>query len=727
MRNDKGLNGLTFLAYMAITAFSMSGFAAKKNQSYTLEEVIVTAQKREQLLQATPIALSVMNAEQLESHRIRSIGELANSSIPSLRIQPTGNTPSNIIVAIRGNGPGDPSEVTREGSVAIYLDGVYLARSQGLGMELADLEQIEVLRGPQGTLFGRNAIAGAVNLVSKKPTGEFGIKQTLSKGRYDEFRSVTHINFPAVGQVRAKLDYLHSKRDDWVDNTAPDQADYTEYEKDGGRLSLGWQLNEDVIIDYSYDQSRIETAQNYVQFYKDNLGVFGEERRRQTKTRLPVTPFKPTVSDTNGHGLTATWVQSDKLTIKSISAYRDLDIDANNNYAGVLYYNGLNDASIIKQDQYSQELQLIATHERLEWAAGLYYLQEDVDKTLNDSFTLDIFGNFGDALAPIFPPIALPPRIVKAEARSQAIYGQLTWNPGILDDRLYLTLGGRYTEDKRSVSRFELGLSESDQDSENFDTTAVIGYQWTDTFSIYLKRSTAYKAGGVNTRSASFEPFDEELSEAYELGLKTEFWDQKARLNIAIFQTDYDDLQLTFTDPVVVTVVETINAQKTAEVDGIEVDLLLSPVAGLVVGLNYSYLDNDMPLQPNPLDNDALREFFIPLAPQHSGAFTLDYKFRPSRYGTVIAHLDINSTDHYSYLPYGEQRTDAYTLVNARLTLADIDIGENAGSLQISAWGKNLADEKYIAFAFAVGDPPVSIGQIFGDPRTMGVDITYQF
>lgn len=727
MRKDKGLDGSKFIACMVMIIFSMAGFSASKKESHTLEELIVTAQKREQLLQTIPVALSVMNASQLKSHGISSIGDLVDSSIPSLRIQPTGNTPSNIIVAIRGNGPGDPSEVTREGSVAIYLDGVYLARSQGLGMELADLEQVEVLRGPQGTLFGRNAIAGAVNLVSKKPTGQFGIKQTLSKARYDEFRSVTHINFPEVGQVRAKLDYLHSERDGWVDNTAPGQADYTEYEKDGGRLNLRWQLAEDVAVDYSYDQSRIETAQNYVQFYKDNIGVFGEERRRLTKTRLPVTPLKATISDTKGHGLIATWVQSENLTIKSITAYRDLDIDANNNYGGVLYFNGLNDASIIEQDQYSQELQLIGSHERLEWVAGLYYFEEDVDKTLNDSFTLDIFGNFGDALTPISPPIALPPRIVKAEARSQAIYGQLTWNPEILDDRLYLTLGGRYTEDKRSVSRFELGFSESDQESDNFDTTGVISYQWRDSLSVYFKRSTAYKAGGVNTRSASFEPFNEEVSEAYELGLKAEFWDQKARLNVAVFQTDYNDLQLTFTDPVVVTVVETINAQKTAEVDGIEVELSLSPVAGLVFGLSYSYLDNDMPLQQNPLDNDALREFFVPLAPQHAGALTLDYEFRPSRYGTVRAHLDVNSTDHYSYLPYGEQRTDAYTLVNARLTLADIDIGEKAGSLQISAWGKNLMDEKYIAFAFAVGDPAVSIGQVFGDPRTMGIDITYEF
>ncbi len=212
----------------------------------------------------------------------------------------------------------------------------------------------------------------------------------------------------------------------------------------------------------------------------------------------------------------------------------------------------------------------------------------------------------------------------------------------------------------------------------------------------------------------------------FEIGLKSEFWGGRARLNVAVFNTDYEDMQLDFTDPNIITLVETLNADKTAEVDGAEVDLTVSPVVGLVVGLSYTYLDGDMPLQPNPLGGP-LRKFFVPLAPQHAGAMTLDYRFKPWHLGTLMAHIDMTSTDHYYYLPFGEQRTDAYTLFNARLTLVDIKLGQNAGTLKASIWGKNLTDEEYIVDAFPVGNPPVSVGQAFGDPRTLGVDVTYNF
>lgn len=717
--------------------FSVSGFASLEKPQIMLEETLVTAQKREQSLQNTPIAISVIGSAQLEMQGISDVAGLGMGAIPSLRVIPTANTPSNLIIAIRGNGPGDPSEVTREGSVAVYLDGVYIARSQGLGMELPDLERVEVLRGPQGSLFGRNAVGGAVSLISKKPTGELGVKQTFTAGRFDEFRSVTRINLPEFAGISTKLDYLHSERDGWVNNTAPGESDHNEYEKDGVRFNLHWHVGDNIFFDYVYDQSRVEVAQNYFQIYDDRIGVFGNERDRRSQTRLPVIPLKPTVSETKGHALTINWEVFKGLTFKSISAYRDLEEDANNNYAGVLYFNGLSDASVFDQDQTTQEFQLIGATERLEWIVGLYYLKEEVDKTLQDSFTLDIFNVFGGgALSPITPPTTfdalgagafLPPRTVKGEARSTAVYGQATWNPPVVEDRLRLTVGGRYTEDERSAIRIEAGSIESNQDSENFDTTLTIDYQWFFGMSSYFKWSTAYKAGGVNTRSVSFSPFAEETAETFEIGLKSEFWSNRARLNAAIFNTDHKDLQLDFTDPLNPVIVETINAKNDAAVDGIEVDLTFSPYLGLLVGFSYTYLDSDMPLQPNPLEGGALKQFFIPATPKHAAALTLDYQFESWRIGVLTAHLNMTSTDGYSYVPFGEQRTDTYSIVNTRLTLTEMDFGQPDGSFSASLWARNLTDEEYITFAFPVGDPAVVLAQKFGDPRTIGVDITYQF
>ncbi|MFT7500504.1 MAG: iron complex outermembrane receptor protein [Rheinheimera aquimaris] len=723
--------------YATSSSIALSNIELENLYQSGLEEIMVTAQKYPESMQDTPIAMSVMSSTQLDLQGITDLGGLSTGMIPSLRIMPIGSTPSNLIIAIRGNAPSDVSEVTRDGSVGIYLDGVYLARSHGFGLELPDLERIEVLRGPQGTLFGRNSVGGAVSLISKKPSGQLGLKQVVSMGRFNELRSVTRLDLPEMARVKVKLDYLHSERDGWVDNTAPGQADYNAYNKDGGKLSVNWQPRDEFAVDYSYDNSSVEMVQEYMQFYKDNLGSFSEERERLTETRLPVSPLKPTVVEQQGHSVAATWVASDHLTIKSISAVRNLKEDSQNNYAGVLYFNGLLDLSIMEQDQYSQELQLIGRSKQIDWVAGLYYLKEDVNKFLQDSFSLDIFGIFGAPLSPIDPPTTfdalgagaiLPPRIVDAEARSRAAYGQFSWAPNGFDERMELTVGGRYTEDKKIASRFETSLSQSRQDSENFDSSIALRYQWQDDLSTYLKWGTAYKAGGVNTRSASFDAFEEELAKTWEIGLKSEFWGHRARVNVALFTTDYDDMQLDFSDPVLVTLVETINASETVEISGAEVDITLSPMVGLLLGLSYTYLDSDMPLQPNPLNGGALKQFFVPLAPQHAGSITLDYRFEPQEYGSLALHVDMTSTDHYSYVPFGEQRTDAYSLLNARLELGDINVGGTGGGhFKASIWAKNLRDEQYVIYAFPVGDPAVSVAQAFGTPRTVGLDISYMF
>ena len=712
---------VTSLIIPAIT-ISINGFANVETEP-RLEEIIVTAQKRQQSLQETPIAISVISVEQLQRQGISNLGSLISGQIPFLQITPYGSTPSNLAIGIRGNAPRDSSEVTREASVGVYLDGVYMARSQGLDMELVDLQRIEVLRGPQGSLFGRNAVGGAVSLISKKPRGQFGVNQTLTVGRFDELRSVTRINFDQFSAVKTKLDYIHAERDGWVNNTAPGQSDYTEYKKDGGRFSLNWQANKQLMVDYSYDQSEVETAQNYYQLYIDRIGIFGEERKRLTESRQPATPLSPTIIEQKGHALTLTWQQSDALIIKSISGYRELQEDNDNNYNGVVYFNGFSETSLLDQNQYSQELQFIGSINQFEWVTGLYYLKEDVDKTLVSRFTLDIFGNFGPPLSAISPPITLTPRVVNAEAESQAVYGQLTW---ALSEQLDLTLGTRYTEDTRFATRFETALQVSDQKSDHIDSKVTLNYHWSDNLATYMQWSTAYKAGGVNTRSASFTPFTEEEAKTVEIGLKSEFWQQRARLNLALFSSDYSDLQLDFSDPTQVGVVETINISKPVDVKGLELELTVSPIASLVMGLSYTYLDSHMPLQASPFDSSPT-QFFVSLAPKHAGAMTLDYQFTPTDFGVLIAHLDLTSTDHFSFAPFGEQRLDAYTLINGRVTLADINLGNRSGALRASLWGKNLADEEYIADAFAVGDPAVTIANAYGDPRTLGIEFVYVF
>ena len=690
-------------------------------QSKALEEVTVYAQKRDQSLQDVPVAISFFSSKQLEIRGITSLDLLNNGTVPSLHIMPMGSTSSTLITTIRGNGPTDTTQVTREGSVAFYQNGFYVGRSQGLSAEMLNLERIEVLRGPQGTLYGRNAVGGAINIISKKPTGEFGGKQLISLGNYDAFRSATHVDLPAFGPIKASIDYVHSERDGWVNNTAPGQPDYNEYDKDGGRINILWQLNDQVSVDYAYDQSEIESTQQYFQLYRGPNAFLNVEPNRETTTRFPVNTLNPSVVDKYSHTATINWALSENIEIKSLSSHSILEEDSNSNWAGALNSFGLIFREDIEQEQLSQEFQIIGTNDRLEWIGGLYYFKENVNQNTILQFSLE------SDLTPIIPPTTVNPGIgfdiptsfVDATAESQAIYGQATW--AALNDRLYITIGARYTEDEKSGNKFQFVRQSFDLESEQIDTSFIIDYRWEKDLSTYLKRSTGYKAGGVSVRSNFFLPYDKENVETWEIGAKSEWWDQRARINIAAFWSEHDDVQIDVANPDVPAVSETINAGNTIDVNGVELDIALAPINNLVIGLNYTYMDEDTPPQLNTFTG-LQQELETPQTPRHAGSLTVDYTFSPWEVGTLSTHVDITSTDRFFYVAYSPelQRFDSYTLFNARITLSEISIGTYDQSLAISLWGRNLTDEEYIAFAFPSA-------QAFGTPRTAGIDVTFQF
>ena len=171
-----------------------------------LEEIIVTAQKREESVQDTPLSISVLGASQLAARGITGLNDLQTGAIPSLRMVPFSARPSTIQISMRGIFSGEPSQISRDTAIGIYVDGVYIGRTQGLGTDLLDLERIEILRGPQGTLFGRNAVGGALNIISKKPTGEFGVELTAGIRNWGGRDAVAHVNLPEFANIKVKLD-----------------------------------------------------------------------------------------------------------------------------------------------------------------------------------------------------------------------------------------------------------------------------------------------------------------------------------------------------------------------------------------------------------------------------------------------------------------------------------------------------------------------------------------
>lgn len=727
-----------YFYHTAITSciiFALNSSIHASEQPNFLEEIVVSAQKTEKPLQETSNAATVLSQHMLEEAGIWSISGLEDGLVPSLRIQPFQATPSSLVMSIRGFGPTDPGQVIRETSVAVYKDGFYLGRVQGTAMEMADLERVEVFRGPQATMFGRNATGGAVNLVSKKPSGEWNFRQTVSYGNFDALRSVTTVDLPEFSNIKVKLDYIHSERDGWVNNTAPDQADFNAYNKDAGGITLSAALSDALTLDYDLDIAHVEASQNYFQLGVDNIGIIGVEPGRASETRFDVNPLKPSVSKHQMHSLTLTWKASDALTVKSLSSFRKLDEDTFTNFAGAAYFNGITFIEDIEQEQWTQELQVLGSHDRFEWVAGLYYFEEDVAQDHQDRFSLDIFGAItGTPLTPIIPSTTfdalatqdnVPLSIVRAKTKSKAVYGQVAWTPPVLDDRLKMTVGLRYTDDSRTGSRTIVTTQDLHFEGDEVDPLISLDYRWSDNVFTYAKWSTAFKAGGASTRSASFAAYGAENVETFEVGLKADFFDQRFRVNTALFSTNITNAQIDFVDPANITIVETFNASETIDIDGFELELSMVPIPGLVIGMNYTYLDGNMPLQPNPLAGGTPVQFNLPQTPEHAGSLTIDYTFQPLSIGTLKAHIDLTATDEYSFIASGTQDLDSYALINARLTLADIPLGTGSNNLQVSLWGRNLADSEYIVVGFPVGG--LAEAEAYGTPRTYGVDLTYKF
>jgi len=755
---------------VASTPFSYVQAEAEP-QLLMLEEIVVTARKRDELMQDIPLAVTAMNGDQLDTQGLFSLQDFGKGAIPTLRVQEFPNNPSTLVVSIRGIGQTDAGQVTREAGVGIYVDGVYLGRSQGLGAELADIQSVEVLRGPQGTLFGRNAVGGAVSFTTRAPSGELGLEQTIGAGSDGYVKALTRLSLPEVAGVSAKIDYMQNQRDGWVDNSAPGEEDYGAYDRDGYRVSLSWDAADTLNVRYAYDDSSVGATQNYNQIISDPFFFNGgnTETTRQEQTRFAM-PLQASTTDQTGHALIAAWDVSDELTIKSISSYRELDEQSYTNYGGSFGVGLLIDSKV-EQSQLSQEIQFIGTalDNSIDYAAGVYYYEEDVrEDYVDEGFLIpDPTGALASALglshqgnssfvsaedyysaigmagvtripAPItniftnyfttgmIDPTLSSRRIVEASSQSMAAFGQLTWTPMILDERLHLTFGLRYTEDEKSGVRL---LNNGAEDGQTFalqtssvDPGFTAAYDFSDSGSVYFRYGTAYKAGGTNLRSSTFASYGKESLESYELGLKSGLLDRRVQLNTALFTSTYSDRQIDFSHPTDITISETINASNEIDIYGFEMDLQAVLVEGLTANLSYVYLGKDNPTQSDTFfSGGAQTNFEMTQLPRHAGSLSLDYAFPSFALGDLDAHLDIVSADKSFSTPlnYSNGNTD-YTLVNARLTLSNIELGDS-GSLKLAAWVHNLTDKEYVTYS------STDTSGSFNAPRMTGLELTYLY
>ncbi|MFC0205511.1 TonB-dependent receptor [Novosphingobium soli] len=720
-----------------------------------LGEITVTAQKRETDLQKTPVAISVLDATDLKNRGVVSLKDLQDGAVPSLRIAPFASRNSALAVGIRGIVPFDSNQPSRDAGVGIYIDGIYLGRSQGLGAALYDVERIEVLKGPQGTLFGRNATGGAVSIVTRKPSGEFHLAQTGGISNFGGYKSETHLDLPSFANVSVKLDGIVVKRGGTLDNPLDGEEDYNQLDQRGLHAGVLWEPSGSFSARYDFDISRDASTPYYMQVLTKSASIVFADVTKVQPDRVGTAdvgvPEQESIGKTHGHALHLDWTVVDGVVLRSISSYRKLSQSQYDNggahqgsYAPNTNF-GRYSLADMHQEQYSQELQAVGSLPRIEFVAGAYYYHEKGDDWAWAPYTMR-WGANAAALPTRLPSLEagqvtpFPDRASDAVAESFALYGQATWTPPLLADALHLTAGARYTRDKKHGDLFKVNGADTDFSfrfsSSRVDPTFTLAFDASDTVHLYAKWGTAYRAGGANSRSVTYRAYDPEEVETAEAGFKGEFLDRHVRLNLAAYRTIYKNQQIDFNARLSAvpggptrTTIETVNAEGNGTIKGFEADLTIAPVAGLTLTAAYAYTKGDLEKAVNPFNPSAPpQNVFLVYTPKNAFSGAIDYSLPLPEAtfagATLRAHVDANGGDGYHSQSSDTILTDSAFLVNARLSLADIDLASKA-ALQVSLWSRNLFNEAHTFFK--TGTPETLISGIFNEPRTYGVEATVQF
>jgi len=689
-------------------------------ESIMLEEVIVTAQKKVESLQDTPISIVAFDSSSLEEKGINTVVDIRNNvSNLQLTAHPDGGASPRIFM--RGVGYNG-NQLTADPSVAVYMDGVYTARTQGQAMEVGDIERIEVLRGPQGSLYGRNSTGGAVNFITAGPsTDGLEFKQSFTGGSLNQKRSKTTINLPVNDDFAVKLGYLVAKKDGFVDNAGTGEDHFGDQDRTAWRVGMLWEASDDLSLRYSYDHSSLKDTAAYI----SAVSASGVDNRPSSGSEQ-VTGLKPNDVESQGHTLIATWDLSDNLTFKSISSHREVEALNYNDYHYELFgpIPALSIAGLQTQEQTTQEFQFLGTalDDRLDFVAGAYYFHEEADE-LSTSDVVP-FGVFTETDLSI-------------ENSALALFGQATYTPDAFDSRMHITFGARWSEDEREASLKKTGYysgfptgSESGlgkNDFSSFNPSLVVAYDLTNDINLYGKVVSGYKTGGFNVLASTMQAFsdgyDSEELTSYELGIKSEMLDNRVRLNAAVFYSDYTDIQTGVqVDPTDPKITDVLNAGK-ASITGLELELTALLTEALTLDFSLGLLDTQYKEIIDGNGNEVSDNFRFINAPETSYSLGLDYQFPSLAFGELKGIINYSWQDEKfskGTVDNGVYVIEDYGLLSARLTLSELPI--STGDLRISLWGKNITDEEYYLSHTTI----FTHSAIYGDPKSYGIDVTFE-
>ena len=773
---------------MALDTTAAAGDGAASDDasgdSTGLTEIVVTATKRETNLQKTPISIAVLGMEDIKKRHVQSLIDLADGGIPSLRVATFESRQSAVTIGIRGIVPGDANQPAREQGVGVYIDGVYLGRQHGLNTGLLDVERIEVLKGPQGTLFGRNTEGGALSIVSKGPSGEFGGRANFGFGNYGSYSGAIHLDLPAFANIAIKLDAAIQHQDPTTKNPLAGQAGWNEFHRYGGRVSAQWKPSSDFTALVSYDTNRDENTPFYSQLINYNpnglpvatlaqiaaagnrvpagliaplapVVVIGAERQSIADVAVPQ---NPSIGKTSGFVANLKWQAGADIELRSITAWRKVSDEQWDNSGGAhrtpvfLPNTTFSRYSLanLKQRQFSQELQAVGSFGAVDFTLGLYYFNEtvsDVARTPNTN-TWNADGTaytINNPLNYLTSPVS---RASRATAKSYAAYGNVTYN---VSEAFQITAGGRYTHDKKNGLLFTVNGAATnftfEQTNNRFDPLIVLSWAATPDVNLYAKYATGYRAGGASSRSVVYRQFGPESVKSYEVGIKSEFLDRRVRLNLAGYIMDRANSQVDFNaflvDPntnLVRNTLETVNAEGTTKIRGIEADLTVRPVDGLTMGLSYAYTYSAIPDARNTIQeakniadgranlNPVIQKVFVLFTPKNALSGNLDYELPVGSSGAAIKfHMDASYSDPVYSFDNENVLTEKSFIVNARLSLADIKLSDGGQKLTVSAWARNLFNESHIYRRSNANRAVLGDYANFNAPRTFGLDASLSF
>ncbi|WP_442679165.1 TonB-dependent receptor [Sphingomonas sp. ASY06-1R] len=818
-----------------------------------LDEIVVTATKRETNLQKTPVSISVVDSQQIKDRHVQSLYDLADGSVPSLRVATFEARQSALTIGIRGIVPLDANQPAREQGVGVYIDGVYLGRQHGLNAGLFDVERVEVLKGPQGTLFGRNTEGGALSIVSKAPTGKFGGRIEGGIGNLGSYNGGIHLDLPAVANFSFKVDGVIQHQDAVTKNPLKDQAGFGYFNRKGIRGAVRWEPIDGITNDFSVDYARDENTPFYSQLLNYNPagclsggtnaaplalpsgsactlpGTAFTGTSGSIKPLLPGVvvngnslmrdadigvPQKKSVDKTHGFTNSFKWKISPEIELRSITAWRGVDVQQWDNSGGAHRVPVVNltaactaaapcgfsrySLADLHQDQFSQEFQAVGTVGNIDYVAGLYYFNERVS---DDAATPNSMGaiatvNNGVVTGATYVPIPFctgsTPAFVgeavngcsidrasEVRSRSYAAYGQLTWNA---TDALHITAGGRYTKDKKegiltysrninyqtnTAAATANGYKPLDKTWNRFNPMVTVAYDLSDNVHAYAKYATGYRAGGASSRTSNYQAFNPEDVKSYEVGLKTDFWNHRARFNLAGYIMDRKDSQvdLSTIQPTATgnfNNLVTFNAPGNTKIRGIEADLTVAPIEGLTLNASYAYTYTNVPLVPVtyreftsagvPTGNATTvnQKFYIVFTPRNAASGSIDYKLPLGNSdASVRFHIDANYSQATQAFDQFATKADESFIVNGRISFADVQLGSGNQKVTFGLWSRNMFNKHYVyrrdpsnslpavQTAAAAGVPNIVVvgnnSNILGDygnfnmPRTFGLDATVHF